>query len=494
MRRVGTPSSEEIQTTPAQGRAVAAPHGSSDKARWYLPVALVTDAAGAGVPVELVFDATGQPHPLLCAGTAALSWACVQAGRHRYASRVLGESRSARSVLHDWLILLGVLAMVRTVVGEASEPLVALLALTPGLLLTAACRKLTYHHLIASRRVAHAVRRVLVVGEPSAADYVVDHLAARTDHEYVVVGAVPVGLANLECGAPVAARLDSLPPARPSGDSGAVLAAARELGADLLLVAPGPRMAGERLRRLSWAVHDAGVPLAVLPGLTDVSERRVELASAAGLTLLHISPPVRRGVQITLKSALDRVGAGVGLLLLSPLFGLIAAAIRLGSKGPVFYRQIRHGLDCVPFTMWKFRTMVADADDRKPELAPANENDGLMFKMRRDPRVTRVGRILRRCSLDELPQLLNVLQGDMSLVGPRPPLPEEVARYDEVELRRLAVKPGLTGLWQVSGRSELSWDETLQLDLRYVDNWTFTSDVDLMARTLRAVVDGRGAY
>jgi exopolysaccharide biosynthesis polyprenyl glycosylphosphotransferase len=495
MRRVVVPEVGVIDSIAERSRPVRpAPLGLSEKARWYLPVAVFVDVAGIGVAVGLVFHASRQAHPLLCAYAAAAAWLCVQATRHRYAVRSLGESRAARPVLYDWLILLGVLAVARTLLGESSEPFLALLALTPGLLLTAACRKLTYRHLLGSRREAHAVRQVLVIGEPSAADHVVGHLASRTDHEYVVVGVVPVGLANLECGAPVAARLASVPPAKPSGDSRSVLDAIREHGADLVLVAPGPRMAGERLRRLSWALHDAGVPLAVLPGLTDVSVRRVELTSAAGLTLLHVSPPVRRGPQVGLKAAMDRAGAALGLLLLSPLFGVIAAAIRLGSKGPVFYRQIRHGLDCAPFTMWKFRTMVTDADVKKADLSTVNENDGLMFKMRRDPRVTPVGRILRRCSLDELPQLFNVLMGDMSLVGPRPPLPEEVAHYDEVELRRLSVKPGLTGLWQISGRSDLSWDETLALDLRYVDNWTFTSDVDVMARTLRAVVDGRGAY
>lgn len=144
--------------------------------------------------------------------------------------------------------------------------------------------------------------------------------------------------------------------------------------------------------------------------------------------------------------------------------------------------------------MWKFRTMVVDAERHKQQLITANEKDGPMFKMRRDPRVTGIGRLLRRTSLDELPQLLNVLRGDMSLVGPRPPLPEEVSRYDERELRRLAVKPGLTGLWQVSGRSDLSWPETVSLDLWYVDNWSVATDMGLMARTLRAVTDGRGAY
>jgi lipopolysaccharide/colanic/teichoic acid biosynthesis glycosyltransferase len=152
------------------------------------------------------------------------------------------------------------------------------------------------------------------------------------------------------------------------------------------------------------------------------------------------------------------------------------------------------GRDQEIFTMWKFRSMATDADRRMAELQARNEHDGLMFKMRRDPRVTRVGRVLRRTSLDELPQLFNVLRGDMSLVGPRPPLPEEVASYDATALRRLRVKPGMTGLWQVSGRSDLSWDETIQLDLHYVDNWSFSSDLDVMSRTLRAVVDGRGAY
>jgi lipopolysaccharide/colanic/teichoic acid biosynthesis glycosyltransferase len=188
------------------------------------------------------------------------------------------------------------------------------------------------------------------------------------------------------------------------------------------------------------------------------------------------------------------VGALFLLALLAPVFGALALAVRLGSSGPVFHRQTRIGRDRRTFLMWKFRTMVVDADRHKDALASANENDGHMFKMRKDPRVTRVGRFLRRYSLDELPQLVNVLKGDMSLVGPRPPLPEEVARYDEVELRRLSVKPGLTGLWQVSGRSDLSWDETVALDLRYVDNWSYGWDWDVLARTLRAVIDGRGAY
>ncbi|MFJ6936597.1 sugar transferase [Streptomyces sp. NPDC101132] len=491
MRHVHVPAQRVARSEPV---SEAVPRGLGDKARWYLPAALSSDLLGAGVPVALAFEASHQPRPVLCAVGAALAWTGVQTLRRRYSSRALGESRGALPVLHDWLILLGVLAVARAATGESSHPLVSLAALLPALLVTLVCHKLTYRHLAAARREAQAVSRVLVIGEPDAAESVIAHLAGRTDHPYVVVGALPVGPGRTTSGVPVPARLAHEMPAAPAGDADTVLAAVRGLRADLVLVAPGARLAGERLRRVAWALHDAGLELAVFPGLVEISVKRLETLSAGGLAVLRVAPPVRRGVQPVLKSVLDRAGAGLGLLLLAPVFLALVAAIRLGSPGPAFYRQRRIGRDGVPFVMWKFRTMVVDADQRKADLAGANENDGHMFKMRRDPRITRVGRFLRRTSLDELPQLINVLTGRMSLVGPRPPLPEEVAEYDEVELRRLTVRPGMTGLWQISGRSDLSWDETIQLDLQYVDNWSFTSDVDLVARTFRAVVDGRGAY
>ncbi|HEY5835888.1 sugar transferase [Streptomyces sp.] len=482
----------------------AGPHGEhaprrahrryGDKARWYLPLALATDALGVALPALFVLTLARQPHPLVCALVAAAAWICVRALRRRYAAGLIGEARGALPVLGDWLALIGVLAVLHTACGEVAEPSLALAGLTAGPLFTLAGRVVTHRHLISARRSAQAVRRVLVIGEPGTVDDVVGHLAARTEHAYVVVGVVPVGGAEPACGAPVAGRLGPVDPRQPGEDASVVLGAVRELGAERVLVAPGPLLSAQRLRRLSWALHDSGVPVAVLPGLVDVAVRRVQLDAAAGLVLLHIAPPTRRGPQVVLKAAVDRVGAAFGLLLLAPLFAVIALAVRGTSPGPVFHRQTRCGRNGRPFTLWKFRTMVVDAEARKDELSAANENDGPMFKMRRDPRVTGVGRLLRRCSLDELPQLLNVLTGDMSLVGPRPPLPDEVARYNEVELRRLTVRPGLTGLWQISGRSELSWDETLQLDLRYVDNWSFTTDLDVMARTPRAVVDGRGAY
>jgi exopolysaccharide biosynthesis polyprenyl glycosylphosphotransferase len=195
-----------------------------------------------------------------------------------------------------------------------------------------------------------------------------------------------------------------------------------------------------------------------------------------------------------LKDAIDRVAAAVGLVLLAPMFVVLAVAIQLDSRGPVFFRQTRVGRDGRCFAMVKFRTMVVGAERLQGDLVRRNEADGVLFKLRADPRVTRVGRVLRRFSLDELPQLWNVLRGQMSIVGPRPSLPAEVALYDQHVGRRLLVKPGITGLWQVSGRSDLSWEQAVRLDLFYVDHWSPTMDLLIVLKTFSAIVKGWGAY
>ncbi|MDN3025233.1 sugar transferase [Streptomyces sp. S.PB5] len=455
----------------------------------------MTDTFGVGVPLVAVLDADGQDVPVVAGLVGAGAWAAIRAIRQRYAAQRLGESWGVLAAVRDWVLLAGILALalVLSDVENGPEPTLALAALTPGLLLTATVTPLTRLHLNRQRREARAVRRALVVGEPAAVDQVVGRLSSRTDHAYVVVGVVPVGHQVLGCGMPVSERLASLDMDH-QRDAEAVLRAVEASGADVALVVPGLRMTGERLRQVSWALHGAGLQLAVVPGLSEVAQARVRPTSAAGLTVLQVAPPAQEFGQPWLKSLLDRAGALLGVLALAPVFGALALAVRFSSPGPVFHRQTRCGLGGRPFTMWKFRTMVVDAEARRASLAQRNQNDGHMFKMRRDPRVTRLGSVLRRLSLDELPQLFNVVRGDMSLIGPRPPLPEEVARYSQVEHRRLAVKPGMTGLWQVSGRSDLSWDETVALDLWYVDNWSVSADMEIMTRTLRAVVDGRGAY
>lgn len=499
----GRPAEAEaggVRVAPVPPHAVGR-GGSTDKSRWYRPIALVTDALGAGLPVAFLFGSAHQPHTVVATLAVCVTWLGVLAVHQRYGRRWLGETRGLLTTLHDWLTLVGLLAVIRVVTGESSPPSVALLAVTPAPVLTSLCRSLTHRHLTGQRRQAHAVHRALVVGEAGPVDRVVEQLASRTDHPYVVIGAVHMGGDASLSGVPEAGQLDAAPDGA-GGDGQAVLAAARSHSAETVLVVPGSLLCGERLRALSWAVQDAGLPLVIASGLADVALRRVRPATAAGLHLLHVDAPVRRGPQLAFKSLLDRAGAGVGLVALSPLLGLIALVVRMDSHGPALYRQTRIGHQGVPFTMWKFRSMAPDADglraglraELRAGLGAANDVDGPMFKLRADPRVTRVGRVLRRTSLDELPQLVNVLRGEMSLVGPRPPLPEEVAAYEARALRRLQVKPGLTGPWQVSGRSDLSWDETLALDLRYADNWSLTGDLDLLARTVRAVVDGRGAY
>ncbi|MCX4766864.1 sugar transferase [Streptomyces sp. NBC_01275] len=452
------------------------------------------DLLAAALPVAAAIVEVHEPHPLRLAATAALLWPLIGVVSRRYTPMAWGDGGGLRAVIRDWLVLVGALATLRVVCGLNSVPAEAFTALIPALVLTGVCQKVIHRHLLAARRDARALRHVLVVGEAPVIDAVVAQLAQRTDHEYVIVGSCPVGEGEVGSGLPESVRLPYEEPETPDADATAVLRAADELGADLVFVAAGRHLSGERLRRLSWSLHDRGRSLMVLPGITDVARRRVRLTSAAGLTLLDIAPPMHRGRHARVKSVVDRTGALALILALSPLLLLPALAVRLGSPGPVLYRQTRVGLNAQPFPMWKFRTMVVDADRLKSRLETENENDGHMFKMRRDPRVTPVGRFLRRYSLDELPQLFNILFGHMSLVGPRPPLPEEVAKYNDVEMRRLHVKPGLTGLWQVSGRSDLSWRETVALDLRYVDNWSLSGDMNVVARTLRAVLDGRGAY
>jgi len=244
-----------------------------------------------------------------------------------------------------------------------------------------------------------------------------------------------------------------------------------------------------------WTLEGSDVDVLVSSALTDVTGPRISIRPVAGLPLLHIEEPELSGTRRVMKGVFDRVVAGLIILFALPVLVGLGIAVRLTSRGPALFRQTRVGRDGSHFTMFKFRSMYVDAEERKKELESRNERaEGLLFKMRDDPRVTRVGKFLRKWSLDELPQLINVLNGSMSLVGPRPPLPSEVARYEDDVHRRLMVKPGLTGLWQISGRSDLEWDESVRLDLRYVENWSLAMDFVILWRTVFAVLRREGAY
>jgi exopolysaccharide biosynthesis polyprenyl glycosylphosphotransferase len=338
--------------------------------------------------------------------------------------------------------------------------------------------------LYARRRDGRFVRRTLRVGLPSTVVDVGDHLVKAEWSGFRLVGAcVDTDVTSLEIAGetvPVVGRIRDV--------ARAIVACGADSVAVTNETAPGD------LRVLAEAVDQSGVELLVVPAITDVAGPRTVVRPVAGLPLLHVKEPQFAGPQRLVKDVMDRAIAVVAVVLLSPVFAAVAVAVRLDSQGPVFFRQTRVGRDGRPFKMVKFRTMVANAEQLLATLEDRNEADGLLFKMRDDPRVTRVGRVLRKYSIDELPQLFNAITGEMSLVGPRPPLPNEVVNYEGHVNRRLLVKPGITGLWQVSGRSDLSWDEAIRLDLYYVDHWSPTMDAMIILKTFSAVIRSSGAY
>jgi exopolysaccharide biosynthesis polyprenyl glycosylphosphotransferase len=278
------------------------------------------------------------------------------------------------------------------------------------------------------------------------------------------------------------------------GDVDSAADAVRNIGAGTVAVLSCPEIDGVKLRTLAWELEKTGTDLCVAPALLDVAGPRTTVRPTAGLTLLHVDHPQLSGPRQVVKDLFDRSLAALALLLLSPVIVAVALAVKLSDRGPALFTQTRVGKDGQPFKIYKFRTMVVDAEARLAELRAQNEHDGVLFKMRKDPRITAIGGRLRKWSLDELPQLFNVLAGDMSLVGPRPALPDEAARYADHVRRRLVVKPGITGLWQVSGRSDLSWDESVRLDLRYVENWSIALDLQILWKTLAVILGGSGAY
>jgi exopolysaccharide biosynthesis polyprenyl glycosylphosphotransferase len=333
-----------------------------------------------------------------------------------------------------------------------------------------------------SRARGESLRRVIVVGHELSVIGITRQLRRERYHGLEVVGAcLPPdhdGVLDL----PVYGTFDD------------VAQAVDLAGADTVVVLSCPELDGVVLRRLAWRLERDEVDLIVASALIDVAGARTTIRPFDGLPMLHVEHPRLHGGIRIVKELFDRLGAMFLLVVLGPVLLGVALCVRATSRGPVLFRQVRVGRDGGEFRIFKFRSMYVDAEARLAELKHLNEHDGVLFKIRDDPRVTPVGRWLRRFSLDELPQLLNVVAGQMSLVGPRPPLPQEVAAYPADVRRRLAVKPGMTGLWQVSGRSDLSWEEAVRLDLRYVENWSLSLDLVILLRTMTAVLRSSGAY
>ena len=329
------------------------------------------------------------------------------------------------------------------------------------------------------------VQRTLIVGVNEETLAVADAMRRDRDSGYAVAGFLDERLAvgsQVLDGIKVIGNLD--------GDAAS---AARLHGAGLVVVAPSAVEPGT-LRRLTVGLEGSEIDLAIAPSLFEVVTRRLTVEAIGNVPLLQVEQVRLEGFRAATKRAIDVVSALILLALLWPVMTIAAIAIRLDSPGPTLFRQARVGKDSRPFTILKFRTMTADAESRFGDVADLNEAGHHFFKIRRDPRVTRVGSALRKWSIDELPQLWNVLRGDMSMVGPRPPLPSEASRYEDWHLRRLRVRPGITGLWQVSGRSNVNFDEAVRLDIFYIENWSVGLDAAIILRTVRAVLGRDGAY
>lgn len=343
------------------------------------------------------------------------------------------------------------------------------------------------------RRALHAARRrglfqhrVLVAGDALHIDEISTILARESWLGYQVVGALR---------AQGVTGSDETPRGFPYvGEAAKAADVAIEMRADALVIANGAFVSSVELRRAQWALESEHVQVIVVPSVTDVAAERVRVRPVAGLPLVHLEQPGGARASSWAKRAFDVAVGSLILIAFSPLMLITASIVRMSSKGPVLFRQVRVGRGGQDFAMLKFRSMVEDAETMLPQLASTDRGNEMLFKIADDPRVTRTGRWMRRFSVDELPQLFNVIAGEMSLIGPRPALRSEVSRYDADVSRRLRVRPGITGLWQVSGRSDLSWEETVRLDLFYVDNWSMLRDFAILARTLRAVVGSRGAY
>lgn len=359
---------------------------------------------------------------------------------------------------------------------------------TVGLLTS---RHLWRKHICRKRAQGECQTTVLAIGDRQA----VSHLAHELTRD-PADGCVVVGVCIPGYGPPRGETLTVEGREVPIfGDETHAAAAIDSCGAGTVAVTQTEHFGVRAIRELMWQLETTDVDLVVAPGVMDVTEARLSLRLIAGLPLLHVEKPQYEGTQRFQKQAFDFCFSLAALIGISPLLVAAAIAIKLTSKGPVFYLSERIGIDGNPFTMVKFRTMTDGADTQIHRLLSLNESaGGMLFKIREDPRVTPVGRILRRFSIDELPQFINVIKGEMSVVGPRPPLRREVENYNGDVKRRLLVKPGISGLWQVSGRSDLSWEESVRLDLSYVDNWSMAGDLVIIAKTLKAVLTSHGAY
>lgn len=415
-----------------------------------------------------------------------LTWWLALRLHGAYDARILGHGTAEyRLIAVASLEVFAGVAMLAFALDVAVARGYILLALPAGIIGLWGGRRLWRTWLGGRRSAGDLTHDVLVVGDEATARQLIDTFVSVPEAGYRVIG--------------VCTTLEPTSPPPPVPVLGVQREAGRvaiELGVDVIACADSHVLGTSGLRRLGWVLEGSDIGLVVSPGLTEIAGPRVISRPVAGLPLLHVEVPTFSGPRLVLKSTIDWCGALILVILFAPVLVTVAIATKWADGGPVFFRQERVGREGATFWMTKFRSMSVDAEARLMDLRSDQDgpDPGVLFKMKDDPRVTPVGRFIRRYSIDELPQLFDVLSGKMSLVGPRPPLPSEVARYEGDVARRLLVKPGMTGLWQINGRSDLTWDESVRFDLYYVENWSVSQDLIILWRTLAAVVGKNGAY
>lgn len=470
--------------------------------RWWTAYAtrvLITDAAAIYLALFVAYvvrfetgnaTVSGGLSPSYLAVSVVLMWAWIFAlvvGRTQDRRLVgIGPAEYQRVASVTWRLFAGVAVVAYLGRMEIARGYLGI-AFPLGLVLILLGRYGWRQWLKRRRRRGGFQSRVLVLGHGEKAAELVREMQERSDAGFGVVGVcVPDGMAVPE-------QLGGVPVLGTTSDVGAV---ARQNHVDAVTVVGSDAITAEEVRRLGWDLEGSGIDLALAATFRDVAGPRVLMQPVNGLPLVYVDEPHFTGAKYLLKTAVDWLGALCAVVVLAPVLVLVGVLVKCTSQGPVLYRQDRIGVGGRTFPMLKFRSMVVDAHDRLAEVLAAEGVDavGLFYKPKNDPRVTPLGRFLRKYSLDELPQLFNVLRGDMSLVGPRPQISTEVALYDRKAHRRLLVKPGLTGLWQVSGRSSLTVEEGIRMDVYYVENWTLFGDLLIAARTLRVLLRGEGAY
>jgi exopolysaccharide biosynthesis polyprenyl glycosylphosphotransferase len=420
-----------------------------------------------------------------------IAWLSALSGFHSRSPRLIGAGiEEFRRVIAASFWTFGAIAIVTLLLKLDIARGYLAVALPVGTLGLVLSRSLWRGRVGRKRAQGDYQTAVLAIGERDAVEHLATELTRNPGDGYQVTG---VGIPGY--GPPRGEQITVNGRTIPIiGGETHALEAIRTCGADTVAIAGTEHFGVRGIRRLLWDLEPMGVDLVVSTGVMDVALSRLVMRPIAGLPLLHIEKPQYLGAQRFQKRAFDFCFASAAVIGALPILLIAAIAIKISSKGPVFYTSERIGIDGKPFAMLKFRTMVKDADKQLAELLKKNEFDGPHFKIQNDPRITRVGRVLRRFSIDELPQFINVLRHEMSVVGPRPPLRREVEAYDCDVLRKLLVKPGITGLWQISGRADLSWSAAVRLDLAYVDNWSMVGDILIIAKTIRAVFGRAGAY